>query len=93
MNENVVIIPTFNEKENITITISEISKLKTKFDIVVVDDNSPDKTGEIVKNIIESKKYNFNINLIERNDKKGLGSAYIEGFNMLYQKNILIFFN
>ena len=49
MNENVVIIPTFNEKENITITISEISKLKTKFDIIVVDDNSPDKTGEIVK--------------------------------------------
>tara|TARA_B100000401_G_scaffold42500_1_gene24958 strand:- start:3473 stop:3631 length:159 start_codon:yes stop_codon:yes gene_type:complete len=49
MNENVVIIPTFNEKENITITISEISKLKTKFDIVVVDDNSPDKTGENCK--------------------------------------------
>tara|TARA_B100001540_G_scaffold145427_2_gene129017 strand:+ start:1707 stop:2447 length:741 start_codon:yes stop_codon:yes gene_type:complete len=86
MNENVVIIPTFNEKENITITISEISKLKTKFDIVVVDDNSPDKTGEIVKNIIESKKYNFNIHLIERNDKKGLGSAYIEGFNYAISK-------
>ena len=54
MNENVVIIPTFNEKENITITIDEISSLKTKFDIIVVDDNSPDKTGEIVKKIIGS---------------------------------------
>ena len=66
MNENVVIIPTFNEKENITITIDKISILKTKFDIIVVDDNSPDKTGEIVKKIIESKKYNFNIYLLER---------------------------
>ena len=86
MNENVVIIPTFNEKENITITIDEISSLKTKFDIIVVDDNSPDKTGEIVKKIIESKKYNFNIHLLERSNKKGLGSAYIEGFNYAISK-------
>tara|TARA_X000001036_G_C20693046_1_gene810142 strand:+ start:1352 stop:2092 length:741 start_codon:yes stop_codon:yes gene_type:complete len=86
MNENVVIIPTFNEKENITITIDKISILKTKFDIIVVDDNSPDKTGEIVKKIIESKKYNFNIYLLERSNKKGLGSAYIEGFNYAISK-------
>tara|TARA_B100001996_G_C18640289_1_gene585391 strand:- start:871 stop:1611 length:741 start_codon:yes stop_codon:yes gene_type:complete len=86
MNENVVIIPTFNEKENITITIDDISNLKTKFDIIVVDDNSPDKTGEIVKKIIESKKYNFNIHLIERSNKKGLGSAYIEGFSYAISK-------
>ena len=86
MNENVVIIPTFNEKENITITIDEISSLKTKFDIIVVDDNSPDKTGEIVKKIIESKKYNFNIHLLERSNKKGLGSAYIEGFDYAISK-------
>ena len=86
MNENVVIIPTFNEKENITITIDEISSIKIKFDIIVVDDNSPDKTGEIVKKIIESKKYNFNIHLLERSNKKGLGSAYIEGFNYAISK-------
>ena len=86
MNENVVIIPTFNEKENITITIDKISILKTKFDIIVVDDNSPDKTGEIVKKIIESKKYNFNIYLLERSNKKGLGSAYIEGFDYAISK-------
>ena len=86
MNENVVIIPTFNEKENITITIDKISILKTKFDIIVVDDNSPDKTGEIVKKIIENKKYNFNIYLLERSNKKGLGSAYIEGFNYAISK-------
>ena len=86
MNENVVIIPTYNEKENITITIDKISILKTKFDIIVVDDNSPDKTGEIVKKIIESKKYNFNIYLLERSNKKGLGSAYIEGFNYAISK-------
>ena len=59
---------------------------------MVVDDNSPDKTGNC-KNIIESKKYNFNIHLIERNDKKGLGSAYIEGFNYAISKKYLIFFN
>ena len=86
MNENVVIIPTYNEKENITITIDKISILKTKFDIIVVDDNSPDKTGEIVKKIIESKKYNFNIYLLERSNKKGLGSAYIEGFDYAISK-------
>jgi len=86
MNENVVIIPTFNEKENITITIDKISNLKKKFDIIVVDDNSPDKTGEIVKKIIQSKKYNFNIYLLERSNKKGLGSAYVEGFNFAISK-------
>ena len=86
MNQNVVIIPTYNEKENIEITFTKIINLKTKFDIVVVDDNSPDKTGKIVQNFIQKNKPKLNIHLIERKEKKGLGSAYIEGFKYAISK-------
>ena len=86
MNQNVVIIPTYNEKENIEITFSKIIHLKTKFDIVVVDDNSPDKTGQIVQNFMQNNKHQLNIHLITRKEKKGLGSAYIEGFRYTISK-------
>ena len=87
MSENVVIIPTYNEKENIEIAISKILNLKNKFDIIVVDDNSPDQTGKIVKNLIKKNKYETKIHLIERKNKDGLGSAYIEGFKYAIDKN------
>ena len=87
MNENVVIIPTYNEKENIEISILKIVNLKINFDIIVVDDNSPDQTGKIVKNIIDKNQYKIRIHLIERKEKKGLGSAYIEGFKYAISKN------
>ena len=87
MNENVVIIPTYNEKENIEIAISKILNLKNKFDIIVVDDNSPDQTGKIVKNLIEKNKYETKIHLIERKNKDGLGSAYITGFKYALANN------
>jgi dolichol-phosphate mannosyltransferase len=74
---NVVIIPTYREKENIEMLIKAISSLTVPFDILVIDDNSPDGTANIVKNL---KSLFPNVNLIERPGKMGLGTAYITGF-------------
>lgn len=80
-----VVVPTYNEKENIEKLINEIESIFTENNInggiIVVDDNSPDKTFEIV-NKLQSKNQNtnFNIELIKRPGKMGLGSAYIAGF-------------
>lgn len=74
---NLVIIPTYKEKENIESIISAISSLPVRFDILIIDDNSPDGTGAIVKHLQTS---NANLHLIERSGKSGLGTAYIEGF-------------
>jgi dolichol-phosphate mannosyltransferase len=74
---NIVIIPTYNEKENIEKVIRSISELSIPFDILVIDDNSPDGTADIVKKL----QTNFeNLYLIERESKLGLGVAYIAGF-------------
>jgi len=75
---NIVIIPTFNEKENIEALIRSISSLKIAFDILIIDDNSPDGTAGIVKDL---RKSFSNLHLIERPGKLGLGTAYIKGFS------------
>lgn len=77
--DKVVIIPTYNEKENIEKIIKAIFSLEEKFHILVVDDGSPDGTGAIVKRLQES--YPTALHLLERKEKSGLGSAYIAGFN------------
>jgi dolichol-phosphate mannosyltransferase len=74
---NIVIIPTYREKENIEAIISSISSLPVQFDILIIDDNSPDGTGDIVKNLQPSYP---NLFLIERPGKMGLGTAYLTGF-------------
>ena len=74
---NVVIIPTYKEKENIEKIIRAVSELPVPFDILIVDDNSPDGTADIVKNL--QLEFN-NLYLIEREGKLGLGTAYIAGF-------------
>jgi dolichol-phosphate mannosyltransferase len=74
---NIVIIPTYKEKENIEVLIKAISSLPMPFDILVIDDNSPDGTADIVKNL--SKSFS-NVHIIERSGKLGLGTAYITGF-------------
>jgi dolichol-phosphate mannosyltransferase len=74
---NIVIIPTYREKENIEAIISAIFSLPVQFEILVIDDNSPDGTADIVKSL--QKKYP-NLYLIERQGKLGLGTAYITGF-------------
>ncbi len=77
-SKNLVIIPTFNEVENILIIIDKVLNLPIKFDILVVDDNSPDGTARVVSHHI--KKNSKRINLEIKNEKKGLGKAYIHGF-------------
>jgi len=80
---NIVIIPTYKERENIEAIIKAISSLKIAFDILIIDDNSPDGTAEIVKDL--QKSYT-NLFLIERPGKLGLGTAYIAGFKWALEK-------
>lgn len=75
----IVIIPTYNEKENIENIIRAISGLEKQFDILVIDDGSPDGTAGIVKRLMEGE-FKDRLHLIERSGKLGLGTAYIKGF-------------
>ena len=85
MKDALVIIPTYNEKENIEKIIRKIFSLPRPDDILIVDDGSPDKTANIVENLIK-KEFNNKLNLIERSGKLGLGTAYICGFNWALKK-------
>lgn len=78
MADALVIIPTYNERENIEGIIHAIFNQEKDFHILVVDDNSPDGTGEIVKTLI--KKHPNQLFIEERKGKNGLGTAYIHGF-------------
>jgi dolichol-phosphate mannosyltransferase len=80
---NIVIIPTYKEKENIEALIKSISSLESKFDILIIDDNSPDGTADIVKSLLPTFS---NLHLIERPGKQGLGTAYIAGFKWALEK-------
>jgi len=77
--ERLVIIPTYNEKENIEAIITAVMELPILFNVLVIDDGSPDGTAQIVKKMMEGK-YKGCIYLIERSGKQGLGTAYIAGF-------------
>ena len=81
MNESdsIVIIPTYNEKENIEKIIRVVFSLNKCFHILIIDDGSPDGTAVIVRNLIETE-FNERLFLIERSGKQGLGTAYITGF-------------
>ena len=76
--KKLVIIPTYNEKENIEKIISAVFALQQDFHVLVVDDSSPDGTAEIVKKLRE--KYPLQLHLTIRKIKDGLGKAYIHGF-------------
>ena len=77
--ERLVIIPTYNEKENIEAIITAVMELPIMFHVLVIDDGSPDGTADIVKRMMKGK-YKDCIFLIERAGKQGLGTAYIAGF-------------
>jgi dolichol-phosphate mannosyltransferase len=77
-HRKLVIIPTYNEIENITGIVSIILSLPENFEVLVIDDNSPDGTAEAVKSV--QCYYPKRVFLIEREDKLGLGTAYITGF-------------
>lgn len=77
MNDRLVIIPTYNEKENAENIIRCVFALKPAFDVLIIEDNSPDGTAAIVKNL---QKEFSQLHMIERKGKLGLGTAYITGF-------------
>jgi dolichol-phosphate mannosyltransferase len=72
-----IIFPTYNERENIEGIVGAVLEVDPRIEVLVVDDNSPDGTGELVVKLAES---NEKVHLIHREKKMGLGSAYIEGF-------------
>lgn len=78
MDKKVIIIPTYNEKENIEKIIRAVFTLEGEYHIIVIEDNSPDGTGKIVKNL--QKEFPDRLFMIERTGKQGLGTAYITGF-------------
>jgi dolichol-phosphate mannosyltransferase len=82
--EKIVIIPTYNEKENIAAVITAVFLLQLNYHILVIDDNSPDGTAEIVRSLIH--KYPGQLFLEERTGKLGLGTAYIHGFRWSIQR-------
>jgi len=85
MNDAIVIIPTFNEIENIEAIIRAVFLQEKKFHVLVVDDNSPDLTALKVEELQE--EFPARLFLIKRKDKSGLGTAYITGFKWCLQKD------
>ena len=78
MTDSIVIIPTYKEKENIENIIRKVFSLSKAFHILIIEDNSPDGTADIVKSL--QKEFTDNLFMIERSGKLGLGTAYITGF-------------
>jgi len=85
MDKNLVIIPTYNEQGNVDRIIHKIFSLKVVFHILIVDDNSPDGTADIVKEL--QQEYPERLFLLERQGKLGLGTAYIAGFKWAIQNS------
>lgn len=85
MKDSLVIIPTFNEKENIERIIRKVFSLNKEFDILIVEDNSPDGTAEIVRKLMP--EFPGLLHMEERKGKLGLGTAYIHGFKWALQRN------
>ncbi|HAT90853.1 MAG TPA: dolichyl-phosphate beta-D-mannosyltransferase, partial [Sphingobacterium sp.] len=79
MTDSLVIIPTYNEKENIEKIIRKVFSLSHAFDILIVDDGSPDGTATIIKNL-QVNEFSGRLFIEERIGKLGLGTAYIHGF-------------
>jgi dolichol-phosphate mannosyltransferase len=84
MSDSLVIIPTYNERENIENIIRAVFNLSKQFDILIVEDGSPDGTADIVKNL--QKEFPSQLNIVERKGKLGLGTAYICGFKWAIER-------
>lgn len=83
--EKLVVIPTYNEKENISNILHAIFNLNENFHVLVIDDGSPDGTAQIVKDL--QSKFHTQLFIEERTGKLGLGTAYIHGFKWAIEKN------
>ena len=80
MRKGIIVIPTYNEIENIEVILQKVFALELGVDILIVDDNSPDKTYAKVQELIDDNTYSGQLHLVIRQNKEGLGKAYIEGF-------------
>ncbi len=89
MSKSLVIIPTYNEIENISKMIDKVVSLSDAFDILIVDDNSPDGTAQVVKN---KQAQHPQLYLLQRTGKQGLGKAYIAGFEWALAKDYAYIF-
>ena len=78
MKDSIVIIPTYNEKENIEAIIRKVFSLEKAFDVLIIEDGSPDGTAQIVKSL--KTEFEGRLHIQERKGKLGLGTAYIHGF-------------
>ncbi|MDR3188263.1 MAG: polyprenol monophosphomannose synthase [Prevotellaceae bacterium] len=78
MPTRLVIIPTYNEKENVEAIVRKVFSLNVRFDVLVIDDGSPDGTAQIVRRLQD--EFRDRLHLMERAGKQGLGTAYIAGF-------------
>jgi len=84
VSDSIVIIPTYNEKENIENIIKKVFSFEKEFHILIVDDGSPDGTADIVKRL--QKEFTDKLFILEREGKLGLGTAYITGFHWAIEK-------
>jgi len=84
VSSSLVIIPTYNEKENVEKMVRKIFSLPHDFHLLIIDDGSPDGTGQIVKGL--QKEFTDKLHLLERSGKLGLGTAYITGFKWAIEK-------
>lgn len=82
--KKLVVIPTYNEKENAEKIVRKVFSLNEPFDILVVDDGSPDGTADIIRNLIN--EFPDRLHLLERKGKLGLGTAYMDGFRLGLEK-------
>jgi dolichol-phosphate mannosyltransferase len=90
MNEALVIIPTYNEIENIEKMVNTVFSLPSELDLLIIDDNSPDGTANKIKEL--QNTYGVKLHLLERSGKLGLGTAYIAGFKWGIQNNYTFIF-
>jgi dolichol-phosphate mannosyltransferase len=85
LSDSLVLIPTYNEKENIERIIRKVFSLEHSFHVLIIDDGSPDGTAEIVKHL--QGEFSGKLYIEERSGKLGLGTAYIHGFHWALQRN------
>jgi len=85
VSDGLVIIPTYNEQENILKVLKKVFTLSVPLNVLVIDDGSPDGTARIVKEFME--EYPERLHILEREGKQGLGTAYIKGFQWALERN------
>jgi len=84
MSEKLIIIPTYNERENAEKIVRKVFSLSSDFHILIIDDNSPDGTAQIIKKL--QQEFPNKLHLVERQGKLGLGTAYIAGFRWALER-------